>query len=157
MQTVIKREGLKRSKFHAKRKELLSALPRIEARAIARFVRISPRKARCVINSIRGKNVSEAFNLLEFSPKKAAKIILNVLKSAVANAVNNHGLSEENLYVAACWVNDGPRMKRVWPRGRGRADIFQKRMSHITIIVRDREKENSLKSEKSEGKSEENK
>ncbi|MCX7654018.1 MAG: 50S ribosomal protein L22 [Fervidobacterium sp.] len=145
MQTIIKREGLKRSKFHAKRKETLATLPKYEARAVARFVRISPRKARAVINSIRGKNVSEAFNLLEFSPKKAARIVYNVLKSAVANATNNFGLSEDNLYVSACYVNDGPRMKRVWPRGRGRADIIQKRMSHITIIVRDREKENSAK------------
>ncbi|MFN4199643.1 MAG: 50S ribosomal protein L22 [Fervidobacterium gondwanense] len=145
MQTVIKREGLKRSKFHAKRKETLTTLPKYEARAVARFVRISPRKARAVVNSIRGKNVSEAYNLLEFSPKKAARLVYNVLKSAVANAVNNFGLSEENLYVAACYVNDGPRMKRVWPRGRGRADIIQKRMSHITVVVRDREKENSAK------------
>ncbi|MEN3042644.1 MAG: 50S ribosomal protein L22 [Fervidobacterium sp.] len=145
MQTIIKRERLKRSKFHAKRKETLATLPKYEARAVARFVRISPRKARAVINSIRGKNVSEAFNILEFSPKKAARIVYNVLKSAVANATNNFGLSEDNLYVSACYVNDGPRMKRVWPRGRGRADIIQKRMSHITIIVRDREKENSAK------------
>lgn len=145
MQTIVKREGLKRSKFHAKRKETLATLPKYEAKAVARFVRISPRKARAVINSIRGKNVSEAFNLLEFSPKKAARIVQNVLKSAVANATNNLGLSEEQLYVAACYVTDGPRMKRVWPRGRGRADIIQKRMSHITVIVRDREKENSAK------------
>ncbi|WP_448374995.1 50S ribosomal protein L22 [Fervidobacterium sp.] len=145
MQAVIKREGLKRSKFHQKRKETLATLPKYEARAVARFVRISPRKARAVVNSIRGKNVSEAYNLLEFSPKKAARIVLNVLKSAVANATNNLGLSEENLYVAACSVNDGPRMKRVWPRGRGRADIIQKRMSHITVVVRDREKENGAK------------
>ncbi|MGC8820603.1 MAG: 50S ribosomal protein L22 [Fervidobacterium sp.] len=145
MQTIIKREGLKRSKFHAKRKETLATLPKYEARAVARFVRISPRKARSVVNSIRGKNVSEAFNLLEFSPKKAARIVYNVLKSAVANATNNLGLSEDNLYVAACYVNDGPRMKRVWARGRGRADIIQKRMSHVTVVVRDREKENESK------------
>jgi len=71
--------------------------------------------------------------------------VYNVLKSAVANATNNFGLSEDNLYVAECYVNDGPRMKRVWPRGRGRADIIQKRMSHITVVVRDREKEKEYK------------
>lgn len=141
MQTVIKREGLKRSKFYAKKKETLAAMPKYEAKAVAKFVRISPRKARSVVNSIRGKNVSEAFNLLEFSPKKAARIVRNVLKSAVANATNNYGLSEDNLYVSSCYVTDGPRMKRVWPRGRGRADIIQKRMSHVTVVVRDREKE----------------
>ncbi|HOM74167.1 MAG TPA: 50S ribosomal protein L22 [Fervidobacterium sp.] len=141
MPTDIKREGLKRSKFYAKKKEALAAAPKYEARAVAKFVRISPRKARAVVNSIRGKNVSEAFNLLEFSSKKAARIINGVLKSAVANATNNLGLSEDNLYVSSCYVSDGPRMKRVWPRGRGRADIIQKRMSHITVVVTDREKE----------------
>jgi large subunit ribosomal protein L22 len=145
MQPIVKREGLKRSKFHAKRKEVLATLPKYEARAVARFVRISPRKARAVVNSIRGKNVSEAYTILEFSPKKAARIVYNVLKSAVANATNNFGLSEDNLYVAECYVNDGPRMKRVWARGRGRADIIQKRMSHITVVVRDREKEKEYK------------
>ncbi len=145
MTTVIKRENLKRSKFHAKRKETESSQIKFETRAVARFVRISPRKARSVVNSIRGKNVSDAQILLEFSNKKAARLVLNVLKSAVANAVNNFGLSEDNLYVAECYVNDGPRMKRVWARGRGRADIIQKRMSHITVVVRDREKEKSAK------------
>ncbi|QAV33078.1 LSU ribosomal protein L22P [Fervidobacterium changbaicum] len=145
MQPIVKREGLKRSKFHARRKEVLATLPKYEARAVARFVRISPRKARAVINSIRGKNVSEAYTILEFLPKKAARLVYNVLKSAVANATNNFGLSEDNLYIAECYVNDGPRMKRVWPRGRGRADIIQKRMSHITVVVRDREKEKEQK------------
>ncbi len=145
MTTVIKRENLKRSKFHAKRKELEASKVKYEARAVARFVRISPRKARSVINSIRGKNVSDAQILLEFSNKKAARLVLNVLKSAIANAVNNFGLDENNLYVAECYVNDGPRMKRIWARGRGRADIIQKRMSHITVVVHDREKEKEAK------------
>ena len=75
MQALIKRNGMKRSKFHSARKEKLATMPVFEAKAVAKFVRISPRKARSVANSIKGKNVSEAFTILEFSPKKAARII----------------------------------------------------------------------------------
>jgi len=145
MKIQIPRGSLKRSVFHKKRKELLASLPKIEARAVARFVRISPRKARSVINAIRGKSVAEAFQILEFSPKKAARIVYKVLKSAVANAENNLGLNVDNLYVSECYVDDGPRLKRVWPRGRGRADIIQKRMSHITVVVRDKTREEEYK------------
>nr|WP_245612790.1 50S ribosomal protein L22 [Kosmotoga pacifica] len=119
-------------------------MPVVEARAIAKYVRISPRKARDVVNAIRGKNVGEAFQILEFSPKKAARIVYKVLRSAVANAENNFGLNIDNLYVSEAVVEDGPRMKRLWPRGRGRADILLKRFSHIKLVVRDREKEKEL-------------
>ena len=141
MKLAIPRKGMKRSSFHRMRKEILSSMPKIEARAVARYVRISPRKARSVINAIRGKNVNEAFAILELSPKKAARIIYKVLKSAVANAENNLNLDPENLYVSECYVDDGPRLKRLWPRGRGRADIIQRRLSHITVVVRDRTRE----------------
>ena len=141
MKLAIPRKGMKRSSFHRMRKEILSSMPKIEARAVARYVRISPRKARSVINAIRGKNVNEAFAILELSPKKAARIIYKVLKSAVANAENNLNLDPENLYVSECYVDDGPRLKRLWPRGRGRADIIQKRFSHITVVVRDKTRE----------------
>ncbi len=145
--TVPRREDgkrVKRSVYHRHRKEEEAKRPRIEARAVARYIRISPRKARSTINAIKGKNVNEAFAILTFSPKKAARIIYKVLQSAVANAVNNFGLEEDNLYVAEAYVNDGPRLKRLWPRGRGRADIIQHRYSHITVVVRDREKEKEL-------------
>ncbi|RKX40987.1 MAG: 50S ribosomal protein L22 [Thermotoga sp.] len=141
MKLKIPRRGLKRSAFHRMRKEALSSMPKIEARAVARYVRISPRKARSVINAIRGKDVNEAFAILELSPKKAARIIYKVLKSAVANAENNLNLDPENLYVSECYVDDGPRLKRLWPRGRGRADIIQRRLSHITVVVRDKTRE----------------
>jgi len=110
-----------------------------EARAIARYVRISPRKARCVVNAIRGKSVDEAFQILQMSPKKASRLVEKVLASAVANAENNAKLSRENLYVSHCVVDDGPRMKRIWMRGRGRADIIQRRMCHITVVVRSKD------------------
>ncbi len=135
---------VKRSIYHKMKKEEGAKAPKIGARAVARFVRISPRKARSTVNAIRGRDVSDAFAILTFSPKKAARIVYKVLQSAVANAVNNFGLNEDNLYVAEAYVNDGPRLKRLWPRGRGRADIIQHRYSHITVIVRDREKEREL-------------
>ena len=141
MKLKIPRKGLKRSVFHRMRKEILSSMPKIEARAVTRYVRISPRKARSVINAIRGKDVNEAFAILELSPKKAARIIYKVLKSAVANAENNFNLNPENLYVSECYVDDGPRLKRIWPRGRGRADIIKRRLSHITVVVRDKTRE----------------
>ena len=135
---------VKRSIYHKMVKEEKAKEPRIEAKATAKYIRISPRKARSVINAIRGKDVNEAFTILMFSPKKAARIIYKVLNSAVANAVNNFGLNEDMLYVSEAYVNDGPRLKRIWPRGRGRADIIKHRYSHITVVVRDREKEKEL-------------
>lgn len=110
-----------------------------EVRAIGRYLRSSPRKVRSVINAIRGKGVAEAFQLLEMSPTKAARLVEKVLKSAVANAENNAKLSSDTLYVSHCVVDDGPRLKRVWPRGRGRADMIQRRMCHITVAVKAKE------------------
>ncbi|MDO7975643.1 50S ribosomal protein L22 [Oceanotoga sp. DSM 15011] len=99
---------------------------------------MSPSKGRSVANGIRGKSVSEALQILMFSPKKAARLTYKVLMSAVANAENNFGLKAENLYVSEVMINEGPRMKRLWARARGRADILQKRMCHITVAVKDR-------------------
>ncbi len=129
----------KRSVLHRKRKEEKAATPVTQAKAVAKFVRISPRKARSVVNAIRNREVGEAFQILEFSPKKASRLVYKVLRSAVANAENNFGLNIDSLYVEKAVVDDGPRMKRLWPRGRGRADIQQKRFSHITVVVANRE------------------
>lgn len=131
---------MKRSAFHKERKAALAATPVVDAKAVAKFVRISPRKARSVVNAIKNKNVGEAFQILEFSPKKASRLVYKVLRSAVANAENNFGLNVDTLYVSTAVVDDGPRMKRLWARGRGRADIQQKRFSHITVVVTDMEK-----------------
>ncbi|AAM25430.1 MAG: 50S ribosomal protein L22 [Caldanaerobacter subterraneus] len=111
----------------------------MEARAIARYVRISPRKARLVLNLIRGKHVDEALAILKFTPKKASKIVEKVLKSAIANAENNHNMNRDNLYVAKAVADEGPTMKRVLPRAMGRADIMRRRTSHITIVVKEKE------------------
>ena len=105
-------------------------------RAIAKYLLISPSKVRRVAANIRRKPYVEAVALLEALPHKGAKLLRKVVKSAAANAlVKNKGLDEDMLYIKELLVDDGPRMKRMWLRGRGRADLLQKRMSHITVVI----------------------
>ncbi|NLL69450.1 MAG: 50S ribosomal protein L22 [Acholeplasmataceae bacterium] len=111
----------------------------MEARATAKTVRITPRKARLVIDLIRGRDVKEAQAVLMFTPRGASPIILKVLNSAIANAENNYNLNVDNLYVKECYVNEGVRLKRLLPRAKGQGDIIQKRTSHITVVVAERE------------------
>ena len=108
------------------------------AKATARTVRIAARKARLVIDLIRGKSVAEATAILEFTPRSASPIIAKVLKSAVANAENNFDLDREDLYVSKAIVNEGPTLKRFRPRAKGSASPINKRTSHITIVVSER-------------------
>ena len=105
------------------------------ARAVARFVRVTPRKARFVVDAIRGKNVHDALAILQFTPNAAARIVEKLLKSAVANAENNHHMDTDVLEVSTVFVDAGPTMKRVHPRAMGRAYMILKRSSHITIEV----------------------
>ena len=107
----------------------------MEAKAVAKFIRISPRKARQVIDLVRGKSVSEAYAILKFTPNKGAAIIENVLKSAVANAEHNYDMNVDNLYISQAYVDQGPSLKRFKPRAMGRADGIRKRTSHITVMV----------------------
>ena len=107
-----------------------------EAKATALNVRLTPRKARLVIDLIRGKSVSEAVAILENTNRAASAPVLKVLKSAVANATNNYGMDEEKLYVASIWANDGLRMKRYLPRAKGSASGLVKRNCHITVVVK---------------------
>ena len=110
----------------------------MEARAIAKYVRMSPMKVGVVLDLIRGKNVNEAFAILQYTPKDAAVVINKVLKSAVANAENNHDLNVENLYVAETFVGAGPTLKRFRPMDHGIAFRINKRTSHITVVVKER-------------------
>lgn len=110
----------------------------MEARAIAKYVRISPRKVNIVLNLIRGKNVKEALSILMFTPKAASEVVTKVLKSAVANAENNHEMNPDNLYVAESYANQGPTLKRFQPHAQGRAFRINKRTSHITVVVKER-------------------
>ena len=107
----------------------------MEARAELRQVRISPRKVGIVLDLIRNKPVEIAFATLKNTPKSAREPLEKLLKSAVANAENNNQMNPENLYVAECFANKGPTMKRVKPRAQGRAYRIEKRMSHITIVL----------------------
>ena len=110
----------------------------MEARAIAKYVRMSPMKVGVVLDLIRGKNVNEAFAILQYTPKDAAVVINKVLKSAVANAENNHDLNVENLYVAETFVGAGPTLKRFRPMDHCKAFRINKRTSHITVVVKER-------------------
>lgn len=107
------------------------------ARASARHILIAPRKARIVIDLIRGKPVPEALAILAHVPKKASPIIAKVIKSAAANAANNADM-DGDLYVAEAFVDQGATLKRIQPRQRGQAFPIKKRTSHITIVVRQR-------------------
>lgn len=111
----------------------------MEAKAVARYVQISPRKARQVTRLIQGKPVGEALTTLQFTPKKAAQLVQKVVRSAAANAENNHDMDVEELIVSSAFVDEGPSLKRIRPRARGRADRYVRRMSHITIVVRERQ------------------
>lgn len=111
----------------------------MEARAILRFVRVPPRKARLVIDLIRDRDVEEALAIMRFTPKRAARVVEKVLRSAVANAQHNHGAREVGrLFVKRAVVDEGPRWKRWVPRAMGRATPIQKRTSHITIVLDER-------------------
>lgn len=102
------------------------------------YARVSVQKACFVLDAIRGKNVQTALGILEYSPRYASSIIKKLLESAIANAENNNGMNAENLYIAECYANKGPTMKRVRPRAQGRAYRIEKRMSHITIVLDER-------------------
>lgn len=109
----------------------------MEARAIAKYVRMSPMKVGVVLGLIRGKNVNEAFAILKYTPRDAARVIEKVLKSAVANAEHNNELDSAKLIVAEAFVGQGPTLKRFRPRAQGRAFRINKRTSHITLVVKE--------------------
>jgi large subunit ribosomal protein L22 len=110
----------------------------MEAKAIAKYVRMSPMKVGVVLDLIRGKNVNEAFAILQYTPKDAAAVINKVLKSAVANAENNMNLDGSRLFVTEAYVGAGPTLKRFRPHAQGRAFSIKKRTSHITLVVKER-------------------
>ena len=107
----------------------------MEAKAIAKNIRISADKIRLVVNLIRGKKVDEAMSILKNMNRKSARVIEKVLNSAVANAVNNHSLDKEKLYVKESYVNEGPVMKRMIFDSRGHVGRNDRRTSHITVVV----------------------
>jgi large subunit ribosomal protein L22 len=102
------------------------------------YARISSRKVKTVIDLIRNKNAGEALAILKLTPKAASELVEKLLKSAIANAENNHGMDAEKLYVAEIYANQGPTLKRVRPRAQGRAFRIRKRTSHITVVLKER-------------------
>lgn len=117
----------------------------MEVKAHLRYLRIAPRKVRLVADLIRGKTVGEAENILNFTQKRTSLPLLKLLKQAIANAKNNFNLDEKNLYISKILVNEGSKLKRIFPRARGRADIIQKKTSHITLILDEISKKENIK------------
>ena len=110
----------------------------MDVKATAKTLRVPPRKARLVLDLIRGKNVKEAAAILKFTPTSASDATGKVLKSAIANAENNYDMNSDALFVSAAFVDQGPTMKRVHPRSRGQAFKILKRSSHVTVVVKER-------------------
>ena len=109
----------------------------LEAKATLRFARISSRKVKIVADLIRGKKVDEALSIVKFTPKASSEVIEKLLKSAIANAENNHGMNRGNLIVSEIYANQGPTLKRIRPAAKGSAVRIRKRTSHITIKLRE--------------------
>ncbi|MBI2875087.1 MAG: 50S ribosomal protein L22 [Firmicutes bacterium] len=110
----------------------------MEARAIARYIRLAPTKTRLIIDLIRGKGVQEALSILRYTPRRAARVVEKLVKSAAANAENNHNMAVDRLIVAEAFVDQGPSLKRIWARGRGVRNVILHRTSHITVVLREK-------------------
>ena len=109
----------------------------LEAQAVLKYARISSRKVKIVADLIRGKNVDEALTIVKYTPKASSEVIEKLLKSAIANAENNHGMNRGNLIVSEIYANQGPTLKRIRPAAKGSAVRIRKRTSHITIKLRE--------------------
>ncbi len=109
----------------------------MEVRAVEKFIRVSPRKVRLVVDLIRKKAIEEAIDILTFTPKRAAIAVKKAIQSAVANAKENNNIKEDDLFIFKVFVDEGPTLKRFIPRARGRATKIRKRTSHLTVIVSD--------------------
>lgn len=110
-----------------------------EAKAVEKYMRISPQKLRSVANEIRGKELKNALAILKFSPKKASFLLEKAVKSAASNAENNSNLNKDSLYISKIYVGEGPTLKRSKPRAMGRTDLVLKRTSHVTVVVAEKE------------------
>jgi len=107
----------------------------MEVKAVAKYVRISPRKVRLVIDLVRGKRVDESLNILQFTPKRAAHIVRKLIKSAIANAEQKPDVDIDNLYIKCIYADEGPTLKRYRARALGRAVRIRRRTSHITVVL----------------------
>lgn len=124
----------------------------MEVRAVEKYIRISPKKARLIADVVRGQNAVSALTTLKFTPKKAAGIISKAITSAVANAVNNFSLDKDSLVISKITVDQGPSLKRFRPRSKGMASPLLKRTSHVTVVVSGTEAKVAAKAAKAEAK-----
>lgn len=111
----------------------------MESRAVLKYARISPRKVQIVLDLIRNQPADKAMAILRYTPKSACEYLEKLLKSAMANAENNHSMDVSKLYVAECFACPGPTLKRIRPKDHGRAHRILKRTSHVTLVLRERE------------------
>lgn len=126
----------------------------MKSKAVARTVRIAPRKVRLILDLVRGKEVGEAISILKLTNKRSSPVVEKLVKSAVANAEHNYDMDIDNLYISEIYADEGPTLKRFRPRAQGRASKINKRTSHITVVVEeyanDVETEENQESEKAE-------
>ena len=123
--------------MEAKQQEVQNEV--LQASATLKYARISSRKVKIVADLIRGKDADEALAIVKFTPKAASEIVEKLLKSAIANAENNHGMKSNKLYVAEIYANQGPTLRRIRPAAKGSAVRIRKRTSHITIVLKERD------------------
>ena len=121
-----------------KKQRKLLGMGKDQGIATAKYIRITPRKVKIVADLIKGQSIDDAIAILTYTPKAASPVLLKVLKSAEANAVNNNGLNRGDLYVADAYANPGPILKRFIPRARGSANRINKRTSHVTVVLKER-------------------
>lgn len=121
-----------------KKEKKVLGIGKDEGRAVVMHARVSSRKAKLVLDIIREKGIDEATAILTYSPRNASEILIKLLKSAEANAVNNNGLNRDKLFVAEAYAEQGPTMKRIMPRAQGRAFHIRKRTSHLTLVLKER-------------------
>jgi large subunit ribosomal protein L22 len=124
----------------------------MEAKAIAKYLKGGPQKARLVIDQIRGKRVGEALSILSLSTKAVSRDIMKLVKSAVANAENNNNMDVDALYVKRAFVDRGPSMKRMHSRAQGRGTVIKKRSAHITVVLDEKESVKAAKAAKAKAK-----
>ena len=143
---VVKEEAKKEVKKATKKEtkpevkaEVKSETSTKEARATLKYARISSRKVKIVADLIRGKSADEALAIVKFTPKASSEVIEKLLKSAIANAENNHGLAHQKLYISEIYANQGPTLRRIRPAAKGSAVRIRKRTSHITIVLKERD------------------
>jgi len=117
----------------------------MEVKAVAKFVRVQPRKVRQIAREVRGRSAVRAADLLRFHPGKGAKVLAKVIRSAVANAQENHGADPDSLKISDIQINEGPVIKRIQARAMGRAYRIEKKMSHITVVVEEGERDKKVK------------